>query len=286
MKKSEALKILGLTSGASEDEIKKAHRALIIENHPDKFGQDSTKRAAAEEKTKLINEARDVLLNHSWEPEYATAGTPYGAPYSYNPYTKPGTGYGTGGQNPFGPNAGNPFEGWPFSGSFVWTTWDADGNRTTYTNQGPQSGPAGSPFGGTNPFVGFDFSDFIPREPTTAEKLQAAERALRRESNFLTTKVIVLAIALALGASATGLYLYTILSIGQGIWKRLRFLSAMVLLPFIMLAIIFTPGANSAIGIIGLILFACSVGFDVYNVHNHTKRIKALKDKLKKEQEV
>ena len=81
MKKSTALKTLGLSEGASDEDIKKAHRKLIIENHPDKFGQDAAARAKAEEKTKLINEARDVLLNHSWDPEYASAGTAYGAPF-------------------------------------------------------------------------------------------------------------------------------------------------------------------------------------------------------------
>lgn len=85
MKKSEALKILGLSEGASDEDVKKAHRKLVIENHPDKFGQDPQRRAEAEEKTKLINEARDVLINRSWEPEYATAGTPYGALFSYSP---------------------------------------------------------------------------------------------------------------------------------------------------------------------------------------------------------
>ncbi len=49
MKKSEALNTLGLTQGASEEDIKKAHRKLIIENHPDKFGQDEQARAKAEE---------------------------------------------------------------------------------------------------------------------------------------------------------------------------------------------------------------------------------------------
>lgn len=88
MKKSEALSILGLSEGASEEEIKKAHRKLVIENHPDKFGQNQTAREQAEEKTKLINEARDVLLSGKWDPEYTTAGTPYGAPFSYNPYTQ------------------------------------------------------------------------------------------------------------------------------------------------------------------------------------------------------
>ena len=96
MKKSVALKTLGLSEGASDEEIKKAHRKLIIENHPDKFGQDAEARAKAEEKTKLINEARDVLLNRSWDPEYASAGTAYGAPFSYDPFAA------TYGQNPFG----------------------------------------------------------------------------------------------------------------------------------------------------------------------------------------
>ena len=82
MKKSEALNILGLQDGASDDDIKKAHRKLVIENHPDKFGADAAARAKAEEKTKLINEARDVLLSRKWTPEYSTAGTPYGAPFT------------------------------------------------------------------------------------------------------------------------------------------------------------------------------------------------------------
>ncbi len=111
MKKSEALKALGLTEGATDDDIKKAHRKLIIENHPDKFGQDPAARAQAEEKTKVINEARDVLLNRSWDPEYATAGTPYGAPFAYGPSA-----------GSRGAAGGNPFAGMPFSETFVWTS--------------------------------------------------------------------------------------------------------------------------------------------------------------------
>ena len=65
MKKSEALKILGLSEGASDEDVKKAHRKLVIENHPDKFGQDPQRRAEAEEKTKLINEARDASTKHA-----------------------------------------------------------------------------------------------------------------------------------------------------------------------------------------------------------------------------
>ena len=217
MKKSEALNTLGLAQGASEEDIKKAHRKLIIENHPDKFGQDEQARAKAEEKTKLINEARDVLLNHSWDPEYSTSGTPYGAPFSYNPSAgRP--------QNA----QGNPFEGWPFTESFVWTTWDENGNKTTYTSTGGnpfQGNPfganpfswtdpfdmggahagdsgsngaggrsyqgnqwGGNPFANSsNPFKGtvFDFSSFFSNAPTAEELVQEAKADLRLLSRNL-----------------------------------------------------------------------------------------------------
>lgn len=278
MKKSEALKILGLTDGAGADEIKKAHRKLIIENHPDKFGQDAEKRAAAEEKTKLINEARDVLENHSWEPEYSTRGTQYGAPYTYNPYAG-----ASGAGRPTGNGGGystDPFAGWPFgAGDFVWTTWDAEGNRTTYTNAGQTHSADYDPFT-YNPFagMGFDFADLFGVKQKTKEELIAeAKQALQQDFGFIVGKLLILALCLALGATATGLYLYTIISIGQGIWKRLGILSTMFLLPFVLLAIIFTPTANSAIGFFGLFCFVAAVVFDISNVATHTKTLQQLK---------
>ena len=291
MKKSEALKILGLSEGASEEDIKKAHRKLVIENHPDKFGQDPQRRVEAEEKTKLINEARDVLINRSWEPEYATAGTPYGAPFSYSPYQGSPTN-----------SAGDPFAQWPFSESFVWTTWEENGRRTTYTATGTDpfaSGPfdpfdafratgTGNPFSGTHrggAYTGFDafsdlFSTFIPREPTIEEKILEAKEDLQLDAKLIAAKAALLALSCLLSAPATGLYLYTIVSIGQGIWKRLSFLSLVLLIPFAMLAIIFTPKADAAIGIIALALFVLSVGFDASNVYRHVKRIHQLRRKV------
>lgn len=55
-------KILGLTSSASNDEIKKAYRKLALENHPDKLaylGEDV--RKVAEEKFTKINVAYEKI---------------------------------------------------------------------------------------------------------------------------------------------------------------------------------------------------------------------------------
>jgi DnaJ family protein C protein 19 len=54
MSRSEALKVLGLEEGATQEQIRAAHRRLIQQIHPDKGGTDYL---AAK-----INEAKDVLL--------------------------------------------------------------------------------------------------------------------------------------------------------------------------------------------------------------------------------
>ncbi len=54
MSRDEALKVLGLASGASDDDIRAAYRRLMQQNHPDKGGSDYL--------ASKINEAKDVLL--------------------------------------------------------------------------------------------------------------------------------------------------------------------------------------------------------------------------------
>ncbi len=54
MTRTQAYEILGLTAGASDADIRKAHRKLMKQNHPDTGGNP--------EKAALINRAKDTLL--------------------------------------------------------------------------------------------------------------------------------------------------------------------------------------------------------------------------------
>lgn len=78
--------ILGISKGASPDEIKKAYRSLSKEWHPDKHKGDK----AAEEKYKQINRAYEALSDPKKKQAYDQFGN------------EDGPQFGGGGQNPFG----------------------------------------------------------------------------------------------------------------------------------------------------------------------------------------
>ena len=84
--------VLGVSRKATDDEIKKAHRKLVRQYHPDKNPGD----AEAEERFKEVQEAYDVLSDPEKRKEYDSGGL-----------------FGMGG-------GGNPFGGQPggFSGDF------------------------------------------------------------------------------------------------------------------------------------------------------------------------
>ncbi len=290
MKKSEALKALGLSEGATADDIKKAHRKLAIENHPDRFGQDAEARAAAEEKMKTINEARDVLESGKWEPE--------GAPFAYNPYS------GSTQTRQTDVNMEDFFTGFPFSqgATFVWTTYDSSGNKRTYTSsaQGssstyqsaqyqssqtqderdPFSSPFnGSPFSSSNPFAGTPFESFVNTKKPE-ELLQEETSELKQELWVLAIKVILAVLAGVFVSPALGFYLYVIGSIGWSLYSNLSLLSSFLIIPFVFLAFIFAPGPYSVTGFFGLLAFVLAFAWDINDIRKRKQRITDLKNQV------
>ena len=85
--------VLGVGKKASQEEIKKAHRKLVRQYHPDRNPDDK----AAEDKFKEIQAAYDILGDEEKRKQYDSGGGIFG-------------GFGQGGGNPFGQGGaqGNP----------------------------------------------------------------------------------------------------------------------------------------------------------------------------------
>ena len=262
MKKSEALNILGLADGATGDAVKQAHRKLVIAHHPDKFALGSKERDDAEEFTKRINEARDVLLDRSWTPEFDPRRDP--RPYANNPYARPAQHSSSGpaqqGQDPF---AGWPFGQTPGQGqtTYVWTSWDA---------AQPGSGaPGGQPFDPFDPFAPFRAST-EPRK-TPQEALDEVKRDLGREVLMMAIKAALLAVSALMGTVATGLFLYVMVSIVYGLWKRFGSCLIGIIVPLALIGapLVFIIAPRQGAVTAGLaVAFLFAVLFDLVNIRN------------------
>lgn len=281
MKKSEALRILGLSEGATDDEVKRAHRKLVIAHHPDKFALDSKEHAEAEELTKRINEARDVLINRSWTPEFDPRRD--ARPYA-NPYAHP-TGQGgdvrSGDAQPGDPFAGWPFGGDPFDLGGTGGTGSGDGRRTTYVwtswdGVHTAGDGTGSPFDGFDPFAPFRAEP----QKTPAELLAEAKARLRSEALIVAAKAAVLALTALLGSPATGLFVYVMVSIINGLWKRFGSCLIMLFIPLVIfgapLIFLISPRQGAVTG--GLALaFAVAVLYDFTNLRRLVRAWQAAK---------
>ena len=121
--KSDYYDILGVSKGASAEEIKKAYRKQALEWHPDRHRED---KEAAEKRFKEINEAYQILSDREKRSAYDQFGHSAFAP-----------GGGFGGQAGYGQS---PFTQAGRYGPFTYT----------YTTRGGDGG---------NPFASFDFGD-------------------------------------------------------------------------------------------------------------------------------
>ena len=84
MNLNEALKIFNLNKNYTEEELKKAYRKLIIKYHPDKHSEN--KKEYAEQQTKIINEAKDILEKNLKNKNSFSNQTNNDTQTKYNPY--------------------------------------------------------------------------------------------------------------------------------------------------------------------------------------------------------
>ena len=83
--------VLGVTRGASDEEVKRAYRALVKKYHPDNYDSDNPLGDLAKEKMQEINWAYDEIQRMREEERRAYTGN--------GTYYQNGSPYGTGGYN-------------------------------------------------------------------------------------------------------------------------------------------------------------------------------------------
>jgi hypothetical protein len=272
MKKSEAFKILDLADGASDEDVKKAHRQKVRENHPDRF-TDPGRKKTAEDRTKLINEARDVLLSRKWDPEYGSRGGSYANPYA-NPYGNPytssrpaGNGSGSGGGQ--GQNRGqgqeDPFAGWPFD--YVWTSWDNVGSEGR---------------GNTDPFRSAYTS--APKK-TAAQEADEAKRSLNFTLAAFAGKCITLLGCWLAGDLAIGLFIYILATILLSLYQEARGCSGLTFIPLLVffgpVIALFVPRPGATVSAYMMLFFALAVAYDIGAIRKAAARYNTAKERAK-----
>ena len=145
--------------------------------------------------------------------------------------------------------------------TYVWTSWDA-----------PRSGGSGV---GSQPFDPFDpFAPFrATAEPrkTPQEALDEVKHDLGREGLVIAGKAALLAVAALAGTAATGLFLYVMISIVYGLWKRFGSCLIGLIVPLMLLGapFVFIIAPRQGAVTAGLaVAFLLAVLFDVVNVRN------------------
>ena len=258
MKKSEALNILGLQEGFTDDELKKAHRKKVVENHPDRF-QDPAQKAQAEERTKKINEANDVLKSGKWDPEYGPRyhTSSYGGAPCRSPYVNYGGGQGSGPE---------------------WVEVDPEMFRQ-WAQQAAQQQQA----------QGYDpFSPFVTYTPPTAEQQAArAQQDVRIGLVMLAVKVALCGLLALNGNYFDAMLTWAVITYLLLFSSRFGGCSWIVIL-FLIPVFYSTAGMLEAAaqrgGIVSIVLiislFASSLYFDFRDVRDAYKRWTAAKKKV------
>ena len=106
-------KVLGISPGASADEVKKAYRALAKKYHP-----DVNPSKEAEARMKEINEAYDMIVNNKYDPNTSARQGAY-------------SGYsgGSAGNGGYRTTYADPFQGFgfgPFGGFGAYQTYESE----------------------------------------------------------------------------------------------------------------------------------------------------------------
>ncbi len=133
--KKDYYEILGINKNATDDELKKAYKKLVIKWHPDGFVNASEdKRKEAEEKMKDINEAYDVLKDPKKRAQYDQFG--------HAAFTGGGGGgsYGGGFEDMFRGAGGFGFDMGDIFDAFFGGGGGARGRRQQAANKGPIRG--------------------------------------------------------------------------------------------------------------------------------------------------